>query len=215
MKENLFEVQYDITKKSKLRKFYESNKILIFSFALILIISLVSFGFYLESREKKKILLAENYIQAKIYLEKGNKNKAVDILRGVIFANDPTYSTLCFFLIMNQNLITNDKELTTLFDHLLANNKFSKEERNLLIYKKALFNSNFVNESEFLESIKPLLNTETLWKPHALLLLGDYFMSKGENIKAIEFYQQILSINNLHKDLYNQARSQLVIITHE
>jgi hypothetical protein len=40
-------------------------------------------------------------------------------------------------------------------------------------------------------------------------------MSKGENIKAIEFYQQILSINNLHKDLYNQAKSQLVIIIHE
>ena len=76
MAENLFEAQYDITKKSKLKKFYESNKILIFSFALILIISLVSFGFYLESREKKKILLAENYIQAKIYLERGNTNKA-------------------------------------------------------------------------------------------------------------------------------------------
>ena len=40
-------------------------------------------------------------------------------------------------------------------------------------------------------------------------------MSKGENIKAIEFYQQILSINDLHKDLYDQARSQLVAIVHE
>ena len=66
-----------------------------------------------------------------------------------------------------------------------------------------------------LETIRPLLNTDTLWKAHGLKLLGDYFMSKGENIKAIEFYQQILSINNLHKDLYDQARSQLVAIAHE
>ena len=102
-----------------------------------------------------------------------------------------------------------------MYDHLLENNKFEKELRNLLIYKKALFDSNFIVESELLETIKPLLNTDTLWKPHALLLLGDYFMSKGENIKAIEFYQQILSINNLRKDLYDQARSQLVIIAHE
>ena len=102
-----------------------------------------------------------------------------------------------------------------MYDHLLENNKFEKELRNLLIYKKALFISNSIIESELLETIKPLLNTDTLWKPHALLLLGDYFMSKGENIKAIEFYQQILSINNLHKDLYNQAKSQLVIITYE
>ena len=215
MAENLFEAQYDVSKKSKVKKFYESNKISIFSFVLIIIILFVSFSFYLESKEKKKILLSEKYLQAKIYLEGGNKNKAIDILKEVIFANDPTYSTLCLFLIVNQNLITDYKELSTLFDHLLSNNKFSKEVRHLLIYKKAVFNSNFVNESELLESIRPLLNTETLWKPHGLLLLGDYFVSKGEYIKAIEFYQEIFTINNLQKNLYDHARSQLAIISNE
>ena len=215
MSENFFEAQYDVTKKSKIKKFYESNKILIFSSILILIISFGSLSFYLESKESKKILLSENYIQAKFYLENGNKSEALNTLKKVIFANDSTYSTLSFFLILNQNLISDHKEISILYDHLLENNKFEKELRNLLIYKKALFISNSIIESELLETIKPLLNTDTLWKPHALLLLGDYFMSKGENIKAIEFYQQILSINNLHKDLYNQAKSQLVIITHE
>ena len=215
MAENLFKAQYDVTKKSKLNKFYESNKILIFSFIFILIILFGSFNFYLESKEKKKILLSENYLQAKIYLENGDRNKAISTLKEVIFANDPTYSTLCLFLIMNQNLITDYKELSDLFDHLLTNNKFSKEVRNLLIYKKALFNSDFFNESELLESIRPLLDTETLWKPHALLLLGDYFMSKREYIKAIEFYQEIFTINNLHQDLYNHAISQLSIISNE
>ena len=215
MAENLFETQYDVTKKSKLKKFYESNKILIFSFIFILIILFGSFNFYLESKEKKKILLSENYLQAKIYLENGDRNKAISTLKEVIFANDPTYSTLCLFLIMNQNLITDYKELSDLFDHLLTNNKFSKEVRNLLIYKKALFNSDFFNESELLESIRPLLDTETLWKPHALLLLGDYFVSKREYIKAIEFYQEIFTINNLHQDLYNHAVSQLAIISNE
>ena len=215
MAENLFEAQYDLTKKSRIKKFYESNKIFIFSFILILIILFGSLSFYLENQERKKILLSENYIQAKNYLENGNKNEALNTLKKVIFANDSTYSTLSFFLILNQNLISDYKEISILYDHLLENNKFEKELRNLLIYKKALFISNSIIESELLETIKPLLNTDTLWKPHALLLLGDYFMSKGENIKAIEFYQQILSINNLHKDLYNQAKSQLVIITHE
>ena len=215
MAENLFEVQYDVTKKTKLKKFYESNKILIFSFIFILIILFGSFSFYLENKEKKKILLSENYLQAKIYLERGNKSKAIDLLKEVIFANDPTYSTLCLFLLMNQNLITDYRELSALFDHVLENNKFSKEERNLLIYKKALLNSNFVNESEMLMSIKPLLNTKTFWKPHGLLLLGDYFVSKGEYIKAIEFYQKIFTISNLHNNLYNYARSQLAIISNE
>ena len=215
MPENLFEAQYDITKKSKIKKFYESNKIFIFSSILILIVLFGSLSFYLESKEKKKILLSENYIQAKIYLENGNENEALNILKKIIFANDPIYSTLSFFLILNQKLISDHKEISALYDHLLENNKFEKELRNLLIYKKALFNSNFVIESELLETIQPLLNTDTLWKPHALLLLGDYFMSKGENIKAIEFYQQILSMKNLHNDLYIQAKSQLLIIANE
>ena len=215
MSENLFEAQYDLTKKSRIKKFYESNKIFIFSFILILIILFGSFSFYLENQERKKILLSENYIQAKIYLENGNKNEALNTLKKVIFANDSTYSTLSFFLILNQNLISDYKEISALYDHLLENNNFEKELRNLLIYKKSLFSSNSVSETELLETIKPLLNTDTLWKPHALLLLGDYFMSKGENIKSREFYQQILSMNNLHKDLYDQAKSQLVIINHE
>ena len=215
MAENFFKTQYDITTKSRIKKFYESNKILIFSSILILIILIVSSSLYLESKERKKILLSENYIQAKFYLDNGNKNEALNTIREVIFANDPIYSTLSLFLILNHNLIVDYKEISLLFDHLLENNKFEKELRNLLIYKKALFNSNFVVESELLETIKPLLNTDTLWKAHGLKLLGDYFMSKGENIKAIEFYQQILSINNLHKDLYDQARSQLVAIAHE
>ena len=215
MAENLIEAQYDVTKKSKLKKFYEKNKILIFSFIFSLMLVFGSSSIYLEKKEKKRVLLSENYLQAKIYLEGGNKNKAIDILKEVIFANDPTYSTLCLFLIMNQNLIIDYRELSALFDHLLEKNKFSKEERNLLIYKKALLNSNFVNESEMLMSIKPLLNTETFWKPHGLLLLGDYFVSKGEYIKAIEFYQKIFTIENLHNDLYNHARSQLAIISNE
>ena len=215
MSENIFEAQYDLTKKSRIKKFYESNKIFIFSLILILIILFGSLSFYLENQERKKILLSENYIQAKIYLENGNNNEALNTLKKVIFANDSTYSTLSFFLILNQNLISDYKEISALYDHLLENNNFEKELKNLLIYKKSLFSSNFVSETELLETMKPLLNTDTLWKPHALLLLGDYFMSKGENIKSREFYQQILSMNNLHKYLYDQAKSQLTIINHE
>ena len=212
MAENIFEAQYDLTKKSRIKKFYESNKIFIFSLILILIILFGSLSFYLENQERKKILLSENYIQAKIYLENGNKVEALNLLKNAIFANDATYSTLSFFMILDQNLIKDYDEVTSLFDHLLANNKFDREIRNLLVYKKALLSSNYVNESELLAELKPLLNKETLWRPHALLLLGDYFVSKEEYVKAKEFYIEILSINNLQRDLYDQAKSQLALL---
>ena len=215
MNENLIEARYNITKKPKLRRFYESNKILIFSSIFVLAIMPISFSVYFENKEKNRILLSENYVQAKIYIENGNKDEAISLLKKVIFANDPTYSTLSFFLILNQNLVTDHEELSTLFDHLLNSNKFEKEVINLLIYKKALFNSNFISESKLLSDIQPLLNTETLWKPHALLLMGDYFVAKKEYLKAKEFYTQILLINNLQKDFYDQVISKLIFITND
>ena len=215
MNENLFETQYDVTKKSKLKKFYEVNKILIFSVTLILIIAIASVSFYSETKEKKKILLSDDYLAAKVYLENGDRNKVKDILKTIIFANDSTYSTLSLFLILNENLIVDQGELSNLFDHVLENNKFEKEVKNLIIFKKALFQSNFVSELELLDTVKPLLSTKTVWKPHALLLLGDYFASKKEYLKAKEFYVQILSLKNLHKELYNQARSQLIFIAND
>ena len=90
MTNNLIEAQYDITKKSKLKKFYESNKILIYLFIFILIILFGYFSYYLDNKEKKKILLSENYVAAKIYLENGNKVEALNLLKNAIFANDAT-----------------------------------------------------------------------------------------------------------------------------
>ena len=83
MTENSFEAQYDLTKKSKIKKFYQSNKIFIFSSIIILVILFGSLTFYLENKENKKILLSENYIQAKFYLENGNKDEALNILKKV------------------------------------------------------------------------------------------------------------------------------------
>ena len=215
MNENSFQTQYDVTKKSKLKKFYEAYKVSIFLIVSVLIIAIAFFSFYPEIKERKKMLLADNYIEAKIHLENGNRDEAKNILNTIIFANDSTYSTLSLFLILNENLILDEKELSNLFDQVLENNKFEKEVSNLIIFKKALFQSNFVSELELLESLKPLINEETLWKPHALLLLGDYFVFTKEYLKAKEFYMQILSSKNLHKEIYETARSRVIFIANE
>ena len=215
MGENLFETQYDVTKKSRFRKLYDANRLLIFSTLFVLIIASISFSFYTASKEKKQILLADNYIMAKFYLQNNEKDKGRKILEEIILANNRTYSTLSLFLILDEDLIDDQRELSNLFDHLLANNKFEQEVKNLIIFKETLFLSNFANELEMVENAKQLINTNTLWKPHALLLLGDYFSSKKQYLKAKEFYVQILSLQNLNMELYEQARSQLLLITND
>ena len=62
MTENLIETQYDLKPKSKIKLFYEKNKILIFSLIAIVVIFLVSFSFYLDNKENKKIAMSEQYI---------------------------------------------------------------------------------------------------------------------------------------------------------
>jgi len=215
MTDKIIETQYDITKKSRLLKFYEKNKILLFSGLLILIIFFGSFSYYLTIKKNKKIYLSENYIKAKIYLDDKKESEAINLLKSIILANDPTYSPLSFFIIINQKLITDNKEILVLYEHLLKNNNFDEEIKNLLIYKKAIFKSNFVNEFELLSDLKPLLNNDSLWNPHALLLMGDYLVSKNQKIKAKEFYLEVLSIKNLEKNLYNHASSQLTLITND
>ena len=215
MEENLYQTQYDVTKKSKIKRFYDSNKIIIFSTLLIIVISFASIGFYLNRAENKITLLSNEYIDAKVLLENGKKNEAKVILENIILSNNSTYSTLSLFLVLNQNLITNEKELLSLFNHVLENNKFEKEIKNLIILKKALFQSSFIKESELIEVLKPLVNTETVWKPHALLLLGDYFYSKKEFLKSKEFYMQALSLKNLDQELRNHATLQIGFIAND
>ena len=216
MTNNLFETQYDLTKKSKLKEFYESNKIWIFSTIFVFVIIATSYFYYKDSKESKKILLSENYIQAKVYLENGNKTKALEILKNITFSNDSTYSTLSFFMILNENLINDSIEIAKLFDHLLKNNKFEKEIENLLYYKKALFKSNYLEEQKFLEEIRPLLNSkETIWRSHGLMLVGDFYFSKKEYIKAKDFYTQILAIKSLQPELYEQAKTKLINIAND
>ena len=194
MNQKLFEASYDLTKRSKFKVFYESNKKIIFLALFFIFISIISIIFYLDKKDKKRIYIAENYIEAKIYIDNNNPTKAKEILKSIALSKEDSYSALSLFLILKEDLIVDKKEITEMFDYILKNNKFEKEIRNLIVFKKALFQSNFVNESELIKTTNPLINTNTVWKPHAFLLLGDYFYFNKENIKAKEFYQKVLSL---------------------
>ena len=56
---------------------------------------------------------------------------------------------------------------------------------------------------------------ETIWKGHGLMLIGDFYFSRKEYIKAKDFYTQILTINNLQPELYDQAKMKLLNIDND
>jgi len=209
MNENLIEAQYDITKKTKIKKFYEKNKSLIYTFIFFTIFALFGVIYYLENEENKRITLSDDYMRAQIYINEGEKNKAKILLEKIIFKNDPTYSSLSLFLLLNEDLVTDNNKINDFFNHLLKNNKFEKEMKNLIIFKKLLTQFDNLQESELLSISKPIISSDSVWKPHVLLLFGDYFMSKEEYVKASEFYEKILSTKGANQEFYDQAKLKL------
>ena len=209
MNEDLIHAQYDITKKAKIKKFYEKNKILIYIFIFFIIFTTFGTIYYFEHKESKRVDLSDDYIQAQVYINEEKKDKAKILLEKIVYKNDPTYSSLSLFLLLNEDLVTDNNKINNLFDHLLKNNKFEEEMENLIILKKLLTQFDNLQESELLNISKPIISTDSVWKPYVLLLFGDYFMSKEEYVKAREFYEKVLSTKGANQEFYDQAKLKL------
>ncbi len=78
-----------------------------------------------------------------------------------------------------------------------------------MIYKKALFNADESEENQLLDILKPILNSNSIWKSQALYLMAEYFYSKEEKQKSKEFFNQILSLENVNQDLKIEAQRRL------
>ena len=204
------------TKRERIEKIYNKYKKLIYIFIFTILTLSISIYFYIDFKKKTKQKLSDQYIQATILLKSGENEKiekAKNSLTKIILSNDSTYSTLALFLIINQNLIKDKSEVESLFNQVINNNNFDEEIKNLLIFKKALTISEFVDENKILQTLNPIINSDSIWKPHALMLLGDYFFYKNNFIKAKEFYNNLLLVKNINQELYQRAVSQLGIIS--
>ena len=197
------------TRNERIKNFFLNNKkklIIIFSIILVIIIGYLSFE---KSKERTKIKLANQYNLALIDLSPKNKQKKIDEMINVIKSNDVTYSPLALYHLLDNNLLENNDEINILFNELIEKTNLENEIKNLIIYKKALFNSDFVSENELLKILNPVINSESIWKSHALYLLAEFFYSKGEKQKAKEFFNQILVLPNASSTIKAESQKRL------
>ena len=196
-------------RNERIKNFFINNKkklIIIISIILVIIIGYLSFE---NSKEKNKIKLANQYNLALIDLNPENKQKTIDETVNVVKSNDATYSPLALYHLLDNNLIENNDEINILFNELIENTKLDNEIKNLIIYKKALFNSDFVSENELLQILNPVINSESIWKSHALYLLAEFFYSKDEKQKAKEFFNQIIILPNANGTIKTDSQKRL------
>ena len=197
------------TRNEKIKIFFVNNKknlIVISTIFLILVTGYFSFDAF---KKKEKVNLANKFNLTIINFKTENSEKTIEDLINIIKENDNTYSPLALYFLIDNNLVIEQEEINFLFDELINKTNLEEEIKNLNIYKKALFNSNFVSENELLQILNPIVNSESIWKSHSLYLIAEYFYAKGEKQKAKEFFNQILLLPNANNEIRLESQKRL------
>ena len=197
------------TRSEKIKNFFIDNKKILLSIIVVIILSLLIFFGYSEFKKNQKIKLSNLYNSIIIEHDDTKKIKSAENLIEIVNKKDPTYSLLSLYFIIDNNLISDKNQINTLFDILIKETSLDKEIKNLVIYKKGLFNADEINENELLSILSPLIKSESIWKSHALYLLAEFFYSKNEKQKSKDFFNQILNLKNSNPDILKEAQKRL------
>ena len=197
------------TKIENIKNFFLKNKRKIIYFFSILLFFTMAFFVYLEYEKRKIIKIADKYLFITINYNEENKEYFIKELKDIIKSNNKTYTPLSLFFLIDNKLIQSNDEINLLMDEVIKNSNLDKEIKNLLIFKKALINSDNNSENELINTLKPIINSKSIWKHQSLLLIGDYFISKGEKEKAKDFYNKILNDENANQNIIFQTKLKL------
>ena len=197
------------TRSEKIKNFLIKNKKKIILFFVFLILILVSFYSYRIYENKQRQFISDKYNNLIIEYQQGSNTKIISSMKEIVLKEDSTYSPLALYFLIDEELIKDRDEINDLFDILIKETSLEKEIKNLIIYKKALYNADFINENELIEILKPIINSESVWKSHSLFLLAEYFYAKKEKQKSVEFFKKILNDENANKDILRETQKRI------
>ena len=196
------------TRLEKFKNFLISKKKQLISLLLLVILILISFFGYQEFNSRNKEKLANKFNKIVTDFENGQENINSNLIE-IIKSKDKTYSPLAFFFLLDNDLISSNDEINSYFDLLIKDVALEKEIKNLTIYKKGLFNSDFVEENELLNILNPIIKSESMWKPHAIYLMAEFYLSKNQKQKSKDFFNQITIIENLSPKMKLEVQRRL------
>ena len=197
------------TRNEKIKNFFVNNKNKIISGIIIFIIIIVGVFSYDKYLINKKKDISDSYNSIIIDYSEKTKEKTASSLIEIINKKDPTYSPLSLYFIIDNNLVSDQSKINSLFDILINDTSLDSEINNLIIYKKALYNADNAQEGDLLNMLNPLINSKSVWKSHSLYLMAEYFYANNQKQKAKEFFNQIIALENSNPDIRLQAEKRL------
>jgi hypothetical protein len=124
--------------KDRLIEFYKRNKIKVFSLVILILFLIATIIVVNVNYKKKNSIIGEKYIEAGLYLASGKKNKTTQLYEEIIFSKNKFYSILALNNMLENNLQTNENKILNYFE-TVENLKISKEQKQILLFKKALY----------------------------------------------------------------------------
>ena len=197
------------TRIEKMKNFFFNYKKQLITLVVVIVLSLFGFFLYEEYKFGNKEKLANKYNNIITKFEINQKENVSSELKEIINVKDKTYSPLAFYFLLDNEMINSNEEINTYFDILINDLDLDDEIKNLTIFKKGLFNSDFAEENELLNILNPVIKSESMWKPHALYLMAEYYFSKKEKQKSKEFFIQIISLENVNSKIKLEAQKRL------
>ena len=197
------------TRNEKIKNFLAENKNKLILIALALAIILIGAYSYDKYKTNKKKEISNKFNSTILTHSENTKDNTINKLIEIINERDPTYSPLSLYFIIDNKLISDQNKINSFFDVIIEKISLDEEIKNLVIYKKALFNADEAQESDLLIILNPLINSKSIWKSHALYLMAEYFYSKDQKQKSKEFFNQIISLENPNSDIRLQAEKRL------
>jgi predicted negative regulator of RcsB-dependent stress response len=197
------------TRNEKIKKFFLDNKKNLIIITSIIVITLIGYFSFNEIKKINKAKLADQFNSTVFSFKETKKEITINELKSIINKKDTTYSPLALYFLIDNNLIENNEDINILFDILIDDTSLKKEVKNLVIYKKALFNSNNIDENELIKMLNPIINSDSIWRSHSLYLIAEFFYSKDEKQKSKELFNQILDLPNSNSDIRLKSQKRL------
>ena len=185
----------------------KNSKKIIISLSIILIMLLIFFVFE-ELKERKKENLAQLYNGIIFNTDQYDQNDIKNEMIKIVNEKVDTYSALALYYLIDNKLVDDQTKISELFDQVISISN-DKELKNLVIFKKALYFSDKYTEIKLFEILNPLINSDSIWKQHGLLLMGDFYYQKKQFNKSKEFFEKITELSNINPKIKTDVERRL------
>ncbi|RPG94781.1 MAG: hypothetical protein CBE23_001540 [Candidatus Pelagibacter sp. TMED263] len=163
--ENEHTEQFDLIKKISVIVIKRKKLFLTILFIIVAILSIMIFFNYYQNIQNIKV--SEKYVKAGIHLSSKDKEKAKSIYKEIVLSENKFYSILALNNLLENNLETDNEEILNLFK-TVENINTTKEQKNLVKLKKALFFKKISKNQEGNKLLEEIIADNSIWKDTAL-----------------------------------------------